>query len=61
MSKITVYAIVFSLLFGLVAAQIAKWKGRKPLAWFCLGAVFSLLGLATVLTLKRLPSSERRN
>lgn len=60
MSKITVYTIVLSLLFGLIVAQIAKWKGRNPLTWFCLGAIFSFLSLAAILALKQLPFEKRR-
>jgi len=40
MSKMVIYAAIISFLFGLITAQIAKWKGRNLLAWFCLGGDF---------------------
>ena len=61
MSKMVIYAAIISFLFGLITAQIAKLKGRNPVGWFCLGTIFSFLGLIAVLTLKELPFSERRD
>lgn len=35
--------LLLALLFGTLCADQAKKRGRHPIIWFCLGAVFSIL------------------
>ena len=56
MGLIWVVLILQALIFGAFAAFVASEKHRDPVAWFLLGALFSILA---VIALIALPSAER--
>ncbi len=49
-----IYGMYGGLLMGVLAAIVAKVKGRNPVAWFALGSWFVLLALIVLAFLGRL-------
>ncbi len=45
--------VVTCILFGVVAAWVAKTKGRDPVGWFFIGVVLNLIGLVLVFAVQR--------
>jgi hypothetical protein len=53
--------IIVAILCGALSATIATAKGRSPVLWFFLGAVFNVVILAGIgLLLTRKPAPARR-
>jgi hypothetical protein len=47
-----------ALFFGLLAARLATKRGRKPLHWFIIGALFSGLGILSLFLLPKIAPIE---
>ena len=41
-------AIIVGIFFGVVAAVIARYKGRNEFVWFVVGFLFQIIGLIVV-------------
>jgi len=50
--------IVVMVVFGGICAAIAHERGRSPIGWFVVGAIFSCLGLILLLVLPNLKQQE---
>lgn len=48
------------VVFGVLCAVIAAGRGRSPVAWFCLGLLFSCISLFMLLALPDLKVEEER-
>lgn len=46
--------LLLALLFGALCADQAKKRGRHPVVWFCLGALFNLFAVAALFILPSL-------
>jgi hypothetical protein len=46
------YGVMGSLICGVLAYFIAKYKGRNPWFWFGIGTIGSLVGLLIVIFIK---------
>lgn len=50
--------LLLALLFGALCADQAKKRGRHPIVWFCLGALFNLFALVALFILPSMVPSE---
>ena len=53
--------IVIMAVFGGICAAIAHERGRSPIGWFVVGAIFSCLGLILLLVLPNLKQQEAQH
>ncbi len=53
------FLAVAGLVFGAAAATVARSKGRSPKAWFALGFLLNVFGLAAVFLVRPLAAAAR--
>lgn len=51
--------ILFWLFLGVLGAHFAKLRGRSPLAWFAIGLMIGIFGLATLFLLPKIQKKAR--
>jgi len=52
--------LVIALIFGIICAVIASYKGRSAVAWFFIGFFIGIIGLILVLVVSNLKEAEQK-